>query len=72
MYVDPHAADIVFKSSIPLTMVALDVNQKGIFNLRRYRLFLSCNNIHSRLFADILLAIHRERVFYGEKMQLNP
>lgn len=66
MYVDPHAADIVFKSSIPLTMVALDVTKRAFLTLEDTDYFLSCNNIHSRLFADILLAIHKRECLWRE------
>ena len=31
MYVDPEAANIVFNSGIPLTMVGLDVTRKCIW-----------------------------------------
>lgn len=66
MYIDPHAADIVFKSGIPLTMVGLDVTKKAFLTLEDIDYFKIFNNIHSRLTAELLMAIHDRECLCGE------
>ena len=39
IYVDPHAADIVFRSGIPITMMPLDVTHKALTSPERLALF---------------------------------
>lgn len=66
MYIDPHAADIVFKSGIPLTMVGLDVTKKAFLTLEDIDYFKKFNNIHSQLTAQLLMAIHDRECLCGE------
>ncbi|WMM24611.1 nucleoside hydrolase [Tissierella sp. MB52-C2] len=66
MYVDPQAADIVFKSSIPLTMVGLDITKKAFLRLEDIEYFSSLNNIHGTLLSNIFLAIHNRECLWGE------
>lgn len=68
MYVDPHAADIVFKSKIPITMVGLDITRKAFLTIEDIDYFKSFNNIHSKLIAEILLLIHNRECFCGDKV----
>src|SRR5690606_6630637 len=39
IYVDPHAADIVFKSGIPITMMPLDVTHQALTTAKRIKAF---------------------------------
>lgn len=66
MYIDPHAADIVFKSGIPLTMIGLDVTRKAFLTLEDIDYFRVFDNIHSKLTAELLLAIHNRECLFGE------
>ena len=66
MYVDPHAANTVFKSSIPLTMVGLDITEKASLTLEDIGYFSSFNNIHSKLITDILMSIHNRECLCKE------
>lgn len=66
LYVDPHAADIVFKSGIPLTMVGLDVTKKACLTIEDIDYFKIFNNSHSRLVAELLNSIHNRECLFGE------
>jgi purine nucleosidase len=39
IYVDPHAADVVLKSGIPIVMMPLDVTHKALTTAKRTRAF---------------------------------
>lgn len=39
IYVDPHAADVVFRSGVPITMMPLDVTHKALTTARRVEAF---------------------------------
>lgn len=66
MYIDPHAADVVFKSGIPLTMVGLDVTKKAFLTLEDIDYFKIFNNVHSQLTAEFLQGIHDRECLCGE------
>lgn len=66
MYIDPHGADVVFKSGIPLTMVGLDVTKKAFLNLEDIDYFKAFNNTHSQLTADLRYSIHNRECICGE------
>lgn len=66
MYIDPHAADVVFKSGIPLTMVGLDVTKKAFLTLEDIDYFKILNNVHSQLTAEFLQGIHDRECLCGE------
>ena len=54
IYVDPHAANIVLKSGIPITMMGLDVTHKVNVNKRIINSIKSNNNKASIFFADLM------------------
>ena len=54
IYVDPHAANIVLASGIPLTMMGLDVTHKVNVNEEIIRSIVSNNNKSSNFFADLM------------------
>jgi|TARA_B100000929_G_scaffold230241_1_gene186625 purine nucleosidase len=54
IYVDPHAANIVLKSGIPITMMGLDVTHKVNVNKRIIQSIKSNNNKASMFFADLM------------------
>jgi len=39
VYVDPHAADVVFRSGVPITMMPLDVTHKALTTAKRVEAF---------------------------------
>jgi len=67
LYVDPHAAEIVFKSGIPLTMIGLDVTKKAFLEIEDIDYFKRSNNIHSNLVSELLLSIQNRDCVCGEK-----
>ena len=54
IYVDPHAANIVFKSGIPTTMMGLDVTHKVNVNDNIINFIKSNNNKASIFFAELM------------------
>jgi len=54
IYVDPHAANIVLSSGIPLTMFGLDVTHKVNVNDDIISSIKSNNNVASIFFADLM------------------
>ena len=54
IYVDPHAADIVLKSGIPLVMMGLDVTHKVNVNDNIIKDIQQNNNISSDFFAGLM------------------
>ena len=53
IYVDPHAANIVLASGIPLTMMGLDVTHKVNVNEEIIRSIVSNNNKSSNFFRAL-------------------
>ena len=54
IYVDPHAANIVLNSGIPLTMMGLDVTHKVNVNRKIIENIKKNNNKASNFFADLM------------------
>ena len=54
IYVDPHAANIVLNSGIPITMMGLDVTHKVNVNDKIIKSIKSNNNKASIFFADLM------------------
>lgn len=54
IFIDPEAADIVFKSGIPITMVGLNATQKAVITLEDIRNIKSQGNKVAELVADML------------------
>lgn len=72
MYVDPNAADIVFNSGIPLTMVGLDITRKAHLSLEDLEYFKLFNNIHSQLIVKLLNSIYdRECLFRENSIEIH-
>ncbi len=69
--VDPEAADIVFRSGIPITMAGLDVTNKALVFLGDFERIRALGNPVARVVADWLeffYAFHRERGYPGAPM----
>ncbi len=66
MYIDSYAADIVFKSGIPLTMVGLDVTRKAFLTLDDIDYFKIFSNPHGKLLSEFLMAIYDRECLCGE------
>ena len=54
IYVDPHAANVVLNSGIPLTMMCLDVTHKVNVNDKIIRNIKKNNNKASKFFAELM------------------
>ncbi len=54
IFIDPEAADIVFKSGIPITMVGLNATQKAIFNMEDIKRIKSQNGKIAELVSQML------------------
>jgi len=54
IYVDPHAADIVFKSGIPIVMMPLDVTHKALTTAKRTQAFRTLGTTVGNATADML------------------
>jgi len=52
IYVDPHAAHIVFHSGIPITLIPLDVTQKCLFKQEHINRLLKINSPISKFIRD--------------------
>jgi purine nucleosidase len=52
IYVDPEAADIVFKSSVPLVVMPLDVTHKALTTRPRIDAFRAMGTLPGRMVAD--------------------
>jgi purine nucleosidase len=52
IYVDPEAAEIVFKSGVPLVVMPLDVTHKALTNRARVEAFRSLGNEAGRMVAE--------------------
>ncbi len=57
IYVDPHAADVVFRSGIPITMMPLDVTHKALISPERLAMFAAIDSAAGR-------AVHRMLDFF--------
>lgn len=66
MYVDPHGADIVFKSGIPITMIGLDITTKAVLMLEDIDYFKNLNSVHGSLIGEILQAIYNRECLFGQ------
>ena len=53
IYVDPHAADAVFKSGIPITVMPLDVTHKAMTSPARIEAFRAAGNRAGRAVAEL-------------------
>lgn len=58
IYVDPHAAHVVFTSGIPLTMISLDITHQVLTTPERLTAIRNLNTPVSKVAADLL-------TFYG-------
>jgi inosine-uridine nucleoside N-ribohydrolase len=58
-YVDPHAADIVFRSGVPLVVLPLDVTHEAISTPPRIAKLRELGNRTGRIVADILTSYQR-------------
>ena len=66
IYVDPHAADVVFRSGVPLTMMGLDVTHQVLVTPERIETIRSCGGQTARVVADFLSFYCRyDRSRYG-------
>ena len=54
MYVDPHAADVVFRSGVPLTMMGLDVTHQVLVTPEREETIRKCGGRASAVVADLM------------------
>ncbi len=54
IFVDPHAADAVFKSGVPITVMPLDVTHKAIASPARVETFRSIGNRAGRAAAELM------------------
>ena len=52
IYVDPEAAEIVFKSGVPLVVMPLDVSHKALTNRARIEAFRALGNEAGRMVAE--------------------
>jgi purine nucleosidase len=66
IYVDPHAAHVVFSSGIPLTMIGLDITHQVLTTPERLRAIRTLGTPVSEVAADILVQYGRgERDRFG-------
>ena len=54
IYVDPHAADVVFRAGIPLVVMPLDVTHKALTTAKRVEAFRSLGNTVGAATAQML------------------
>jgi purine nucleosidase len=68
VYVDPHAADVVFRSGLPITVLPLDVTHKARTSPTRMERLRSLGNRAGTFVADILTSYERREIehFGGE------
>ena len=65
IYVDPHAASVVFKSGVPIDMIGLDITQQCIFTIDEYREVFSKKNRLSRIIDEMLSHMDRSCKKFG-------
>ena len=58
-YVDPHAAQIVLQSGVPITVLPLDVTHKACITTPRMDVLRRQNNTNGKRLADILQSYER-------------
>lgn len=58
-YVDPHAAQIVLQSGVPITVLPLDVTHKACITTPRMDVLRHQNNTNGKRLADILQSYER-------------
>lgn len=68
MYVDPNAADTIFKSKIPLNMIGLDVTKKAFLVTEDIYYFNNLNNLEGNIIAQLLHSIHSKECLFGENI----
>ena len=71
IYVDPHAAHIVFHSGIPITLIPLDVTHKCLFKLEHVDRVMKINSPISRFIKEaieVYLRFSVERGFEGSAL----
>lgn len=71
IYVDPHAAHIVFHSGIPITLIPLDVTQKCMLKQEHIDRLLKINSPISRFIRDAVnmyMKVSYERGFEGSAL----
>ena len=62
IYVDPHAADLVLRSGIPVTMIPLDVSHKALTTAPRIQRFRALGTRCGRAVAEMLEFFERHDV----------
>jgi len=62
VYVDPHAAAVVFESGLPITVLPLDVSHKVLTTTARVERIKNLGNRAGRLIAQILTAYERHEI----------
>jgi purine nucleosidase len=62
IYVDPHAADLVFRSGIPVTIIPLDVSHKALTTKPRIQRFRALGTRCGRAVAEMLEFFERHDV----------
>lgn len=70
LYVDPHAADIVFKSGIDITMLGLNITEKEILEKEDIEYFRALKTRHGDLAAMFLEAICKKQSCFGKNYML--
>jgi inosine-uridine nucleoside N-ribohydrolase len=71
IYVDPHAAHIVFHSGIPITLIPLDVTHKCLLKLEHIDRLLEINSPISRFIRDsvhMYIKVSYDRGFEGSAL----
>jgi inosine-uridine nucleoside N-ribohydrolase len=59
IYVDPHAADVVFRSGIPITVLPLDVTHQALTSSTRVERFRQIGNRAGEIVAQLLTSYAR-------------
>ena len=71
IYVDPHAAHIVFHSGVPITLIPLDVTQKCLLKSEHIDRLLKINSPISRFISDavnVYIKASNDRGFEGSAL----
>lgn len=67
IYADPEAADIVFRSGVPITMMGLDVTHQATLDAAASRRLESCGTHSGRIASELVdFAIERVGEWYGD------
>jgi purine nucleosidase len=64
-FVDPHAADLVFRSGLPLTILPLDVTHKALATPERIACLEKTGNHAGALVAQILTSLNSDQMHLG-------